>query len=224
MPTPAVTSIIAKVNAKFGPTGNKGIDNCRYIKDTTTWSQHAWGNAVDFDVYGVTAQRPYVTYVESLPEVGTVLWASNRPADHTDHIHVEGVPKQTGTPPCASGGNVGNTDPGTWVNCKQLAPETVPTAWICQTSLDPNGKQWTLTSDNNPNGTPVTGAAAGESLLDRLNPFNDIAWGDIALQLLYGVVGIAAIGVGTAMIVNDMTGGKIIQAAKIATPVGKVLK
>jgi len=219
---PVILSIQAAVNATFGATGNKGIGNCRNIKDTNTPSQHAWGNAIDLDVYGYTAQKPYVAYLETLPQVGTILWASNRPSDHTDHIHVEGLPKQTGTPPCMGGSGTVNTDPGTWVNCKLMASETYPTVWVCQTSLDPNGKQWTLTADSNPDGQPVTGAAAGESLLDRLNPLSGLgdSIGEIALRILYGVVGIGALVLGGMLISNEVKGTA---AAQVVGPIaGKV--
>lgn len=78
-----------------------GVYNRRYIAGTRTWSQHAWGNAWDIGIPRLAdgdvvaawliAQRRAGT----LP-IGTILW---RVPDHFDHIHVEGSPKQTGTPP-----------------------------------------------------------------------------------------------------------------------------
>ena len=212
---PVILGIEAQVNAAFGPTGNKGIGNCRNIKDTNTPSQHAWGNAIDLDVYGYVSQKPYVDFLEGLPEVGTILWASNRPSDHTDHIHVEGLPKQTGTPPCM-GGSGGIASSMTWVNCRVIEPNI----WECQTSADPNGKGWRVDSIANPNGSAVTGAAVGEGPFSGvdLNPFNDLGenLGEIAFRALYGIVGIGALVLGGMLIANE------IKSTAIATAVGPI--
>lgn len=182
--TAPIASIQQKVNAAFGPTGSKGDYNCRNIRGSSTPSQHAWGNAWDIDVYGPTAQRPYVDFLEGLPEAGTILWASNEPTMHYDHIHVEGVPKQTGVPPCMGG--TGGIKEGT---------------------------------------IPPTGKAGGEGFWDWVNPFDN--WSSDVAQLLvrsiYLATGIAALAVGAAFIVNDITNGQAFQAAKAALPAGKLV-
>ncbi len=100
--TRSVDIIVGTAVLKFPTLKNLGIFNCRYIRGTTTWSQHAWGNAVDFG--GSTELLDAVAdYLNTLKEkgyipLGTLLW---RVPDHYTHIHAEGLPKMTGTPPCA---------------------------------------------------------------------------------------------------------------------------
>jgi hypothetical protein len=78
-----------------------GVYNRRYIAGTRTWSQHAWGNAWDIGIPRMADGDVLYSWllqqrrVGALP-IGTILW---RVPDHFDHIHVEGTPKQTGTPP-----------------------------------------------------------------------------------------------------------------------------
>lgn len=80
---------------------NLGVYNRRYIAGTTTWSQHAWGNAIDLGVVSPTQMDTIVADLKlkkasgELP-VGTILW---RVRNHYDHAHVEGSDKRTGTPP-----------------------------------------------------------------------------------------------------------------------------
>jgi hypothetical protein len=80
-----------------------GIDSCRKIADSNTWSQHAWGNALDIQPVDRAQGDRIAAYLRSNGgslNVGGVLWWVK---DHYDHVHVEGMPKQTGTPPCAGG-------------------------------------------------------------------------------------------------------------------------
>lgn len=83
-----------------------GVYNRRKIAGTTTWSQHAWGNAEDIGV-AVGSRGPggpgdqLAAWLRAerragnLP-VGLILW---RVRNHFGHLHIEGVPKMTGTPP-----------------------------------------------------------------------------------------------------------------------------
>ena len=80
---------------------NLGVYNRRKIANSNTWSQHAWGNAWDIGVRSVTLGNQIVAYLRAEDRagrlsVGTILW---QVPDHYDHIHVEGAPKKTGTPP-----------------------------------------------------------------------------------------------------------------------------
>lgn len=107
------------------------VYNCRRISGSTSWSQHAWGNAVDLFPKGTE-------YAEKLARcraiANAVVWqakhrtaANNRRKldvaeviDHENgrmwtrgggwgpyggaaglHVHVTGFPKKTGTPSCA---------------------------------------------------------------------------------------------------------------------------
>ena len=85
---------------------HKGIYNRRYIAGTTIWSQHSWGNAVDLtdwsDQYDSVRMDEVVAWLRKQGTVngvriGTILWKNN--AAHHDHAHVEGYPKERGTPP-----------------------------------------------------------------------------------------------------------------------------
>lgn len=99
MITPSADRIRSQVRGRW-PEAEIQVYNRRYIAGTTTWSQHAWGNALD-----IFAPMPMLDEIADflrgrkragiLP-VGLILW---RVANHFDHIHVEGEPKQTGTPP-----------------------------------------------------------------------------------------------------------------------------
>ncbi len=100
--TRAVDIIVGTVVKKFPDIKNLGICNCRYIAGTTTWSQHAWCNAVDFGGPTELLDKA-AAYMKRLKDkgyipLGTLLW---RVEGHYNHIHAEGLPKQYGTPPCA---------------------------------------------------------------------------------------------------------------------------
>lgn len=121
MITDGVALIYNRVSTRFTvgrDFRNLGVYNRRYIRGTTNWSQHSWGNAWDIGVVGLWV--PWVgwgkgsdgqkkldeiyNYLISLRNsgvpVGTILW---RRRDHYNHIHVEAVPKKMGIPPLPSG-------------------------------------------------------------------------------------------------------------------------
>lgn len=114
MATASLLSVTTELRRRRGYIPSGGIDNCRpKYKDGVPrpdlgWSEHAYGNAEDLQIYGYAAQKPYVDELvkmrgEGYP-VGWIGWAGNRPSDHTDHIHVQGSPNHDGqTPPCAGG-------------------------------------------------------------------------------------------------------------------------
>lgn len=117
MITASVAQIKADVEREFaadfaaGRLYQLGVYNRRPIAGTSTWSQHSWGNAWDIGVKDPTTGDRVHSYLaakrlaRALP-IGTILW---RVRNHFDHIHVEGVPKQTGTPPPAGSRTEGET-------------------------------------------------------------------------------------------------------------------
>ncbi|MCL1599477.1 MAG: peptidoglycan-binding protein [Actinomycetia bacterium] len=111
------------------PDLKAGHWNCRFIVETTKYSEHAWGNAGDLyhKDWGYSTNawpQAYLdevyawirTYFEEL-SIRTLIW---RKKDHFNHIHIDGWPKGYGTPPCAGGtlrmqqnnGTVVFADPG----------------------------------------------------------------------------------------------------------------
>ena len=98
------------VSAQFPGVRNAGIDSCRKISGSSSWSQHAWGNALDIGVGTNQALGDlvyqYLVRNKTRFGLGTICWKSAGgcdPAAHKDHVHVEGLPKRRGTPPCAGG-------------------------------------------------------------------------------------------------------------------------
>lgn len=100
--TPAVDIIIGTALAAYPDLRNWGIKVCKYIRGTNIWSQHAWGNAVDFGgpIAMLDRTAEYLRDLDSRGYIplGLLLW---RTSGHWNHIHAEGDPKMTGTPPCA---------------------------------------------------------------------------------------------------------------------------
>ena len=112
MITPSTRQTRVAIRARFpeefatGVFYSLGIYNRRKIAGTTIWSQHAWGNAEDIGVArgsrGVGGPGDQLAAwlraerrAGRLP-VGLILW---RVRNHFGHLHIEGVPKMTGTPP-----------------------------------------------------------------------------------------------------------------------------
>lgn len=108
--TPAVAAIRSAVLRAFPNSQliSLGVCNRRYIAGTKVWSQHSWCNAWDISVpaaAGINVRYAVLDQVAAflrrektagrLP-VGAILW---RIPAHYDHIHVDGSPKRTGTPP-----------------------------------------------------------------------------------------------------------------------------
>lgn len=99
--TPNVASINAAVRYAFPNIPRIQTTNCRPIAGTSTWSQHAWGNAGD--IFGDTATLDQVRDFlrsEFSAHIRVLLW---RVKDHFDHVHYDPWPKGVGTPPCAGG-------------------------------------------------------------------------------------------------------------------------
>ena len=119
MATQQMLDLWRDVSWRFPGVTNMGIDNCRRIAGSSSWSQHAWGNALDIGVDRELGDRVYRYLVSNRTrlQLGTICWRNFGGCDpdaHQDHIHVEGLPKRRGTPPCAggSGGSGLSTDSG----------------------------------------------------------------------------------------------------------------
>lgn len=101
--TAPIRAVWREVHARFGGVvSSAGVAVCRRISGSTTWSQHAWGNAWDITGSVATLDRvaAFLRSPAMRPHVAQVLW---RVPDHYGHIHVSGRPMFVGTPPCAGG-------------------------------------------------------------------------------------------------------------------------
>ncbi len=107
---------------KFG-----GVFNCRTIAGSDTYSQHAWGNAIDLfpehqsndelraiaDAVVVQATKSTIANLGRKIPVSQVIDHNNRriwtpsfgwktyTGSYGAHVHVSGEPLRLGTPPCA---------------------------------------------------------------------------------------------------------------------------
>lgn len=96
---------------------NFGWYNCRRVAGSTTWSQHAWGNAYDAggtlnlvrtmgNALVAQAKRgalpiAQVIFDHQVWEPDTGLRPYNGVDPHTGHVHITARPQMPGTPPCA---------------------------------------------------------------------------------------------------------------------------
>jgi len=106
-----------KIVRKFPTVTGIGVFNCRKILGSDSWSQHAWGNALDIFGPRHTLARlaGWATgrFISRVWKVQTVIWQKQiwsydwhrwEPYDgvaHTTHVHVDFRPRKTGVPPCA---------------------------------------------------------------------------------------------------------------------------
>lgn len=107
----AIDIIVGTVTSKFGNIPIWGIYLCRHIANSSSWSQHAWANAVDFG--GDTGRLNNAAYYlldlarKNYVPASQILWrgrnllSGSSISGHYEHIHVSGEPLRTGTPPCA---------------------------------------------------------------------------------------------------------------------------
>lgn len=101
--THAVDVLYTYVFSKYPNAANWGICNCRRIDGSSTWSNHAWCNALDIggsvSLLDVIAADLRKKWEQGVLPIAELLW---RVSGHYNHIHLTGDPKQYGTPPCAS--------------------------------------------------------------------------------------------------------------------------
>jgi hypothetical protein len=131
--TPAIARTIrVLLRSRIAPLiDHAGVYNCRRIAGSTTFSQHAWGNAVDLFPKGgpenadeacariaraVVRQATHRTLAnrgrklavaEVIDHQAGRIWTPSRgwhaySGTRGPHVHVSGAPLRTGTPPCAS--------------------------------------------------------------------------------------------------------------------------
>lgn len=112
----SVQSVWSAVQARYPKARSAGMFQCRRIAGSSTWSQHAWGNAVDIvgptSLYmgRIAAWLLAEARANRLP-IAQVLWqgkdllSGGSVSGHYDHIHVSGRPMFSGTPPCAGLGD-----------------------------------------------------------------------------------------------------------------------
>lgn len=83
-----------------------GVVAVRFIAGTDTWSQHAYGNAVDVMTGGNSDLRHDIVYfahanrgVLSIAHLLADPWFPSPRRDHYNHVHVDFFPQWCGTPP-----------------------------------------------------------------------------------------------------------------------------
>ena len=97
--TPSAAKLYEEIWGKF-PNGLTywGGFNCRSIAGTSSWSQHAWGNALDVHTATMGLGDDVARFCRTLKLAAETLW---KVPNHFDHVHVTAAPKKAGTPPCA---------------------------------------------------------------------------------------------------------------------------
>jgi len=92
--------------AEFGSDpslANGGVHVCRKIAGSTSWSQHAWDDAIDLMIgsdmhLGDQIVRWLKSHEGKYGGYCELLW---RVPSHSDHVHLSLAPCHNGTPPCA---------------------------------------------------------------------------------------------------------------------------
>lgn len=203
-----IIGIKAATKTRFGAVPDWGAYECRTIAGTDTPSQHAWGNAWDIGIAGVSNQQPVVSFLQTLPITGRILWAQNRPSDHSDHIHVEGIKERSGTPACMGGADEPEiTD--IW-ECEQRGE-----IWFCFGSESGVGRTFDTDQTGEPTGYR-TGFDAGKDIVE-----DALAW---LPKVLISVAGVGLLLVGAAFVVADLLGTDIAGIPKAAAKATKVVK
>jgi hypothetical protein len=99
--TPAVKNLIKPLWDEFPALDYWGCYNCRRIANSSSWSQHAWADAIDIHAptmaYGDKVNH-WLNANKGRFNLTRVLW---RVANHYDHLHIDFDPDRGGTPPCA---------------------------------------------------------------------------------------------------------------------------
>ena len=101
--TPAAARCIGVVFGVFGSMPI-GVVAVRFIEGTTTWSQHAYGNAVDFMCSGDLHRRIafFLDANRGGLDIAHLLADPYFPSplgNHFNHVHADFLPAWGGTPP-----------------------------------------------------------------------------------------------------------------------------
>lgn len=118
METTQTTRFRRRIRLRFPRVVRTGVYNCRRIAGSSSWSQHAWGNAID--VFGPrftlgrlarwAARRRVarrlgvqtVIWQDRVWSAETRSWSHYSGIPHVTHVHVDFAPRRYGTPPCAA--------------------------------------------------------------------------------------------------------------------------
>ena len=100
--------VFSEIHKLFPGVSNFGINSCRHISGSTTWSQHSWGNALDVGCSGSLGNQVYAWAVKNKAAINAEVicfqsMGGCNAAEHQDHVHIDFAPHFTGTPPCAGG-------------------------------------------------------------------------------------------------------------------------
>lgn len=109
--TAAIDTVVAALRQKWPEVRIGGTYVCKRILGSSTPSQHAWGNAVDFSGPSPLYMSRMAAWAVGEAKAGRlpiaqVLWFYKDQLnggyvyDHTTHVHISGKPMMTGTPPC----------------------------------------------------------------------------------------------------------------------------
>ena len=111
MPTLAILTIGSAVTDSGIPVTGKPVVVKRKIKNTNLWSQHSYGNAIDY--YGTPGAMENLYQALLLAKKGGQLPVATLcykgrggcTTAHNTHVHVDGSPHQTGAPGDRSSGS-----------------------------------------------------------------------------------------------------------------------
>jgi hypothetical protein len=110
--TPAEQRYAAALFSVFPSLKSAGVYSRRKILGSTTWSQHAWGNAIDV-VGGTTEMNAGANWSfanRANYNIAHLLWQGRNMInglgvyDHFNHFHSDFNPQGTGTPPVLHNG------------------------------------------------------------------------------------------------------------------------
>lgn len=109
--TPPAQKALAAITDTYPDLAYQGGFNCRRIiphdgGTSDEWSEHAWGNALDFTGPAVLMRKlvawANVPHIKLRYKIANVI----PPGSAVNSVHIDFVPSHTGqTPPCASAGS-----------------------------------------------------------------------------------------------------------------------
>ena len=104
--TAAAANYMATIKKNFPQISGYGTVAVRTIAGTNTWSQHAYGNAIDVMTGASGALRQAVAFfsnqyrrILSIAHLLADPWFASPRGDHYNHVHADFFPQYGGTPP-----------------------------------------------------------------------------------------------------------------------------